>query len=179
MNPDQRQRLLTYSAAAIIGLWLADAWVLTPLVKGWQSRSKDVADLRKKIADGKQKITRVQPTNAKWNDYRKNMLPANASEAEQTMLKEFDKWAKDSGISVSSLKPQWKRGADDEYSVLECRLDASGRLSTLTRFMYELERSPMALKVESLEISAQDTSGSQMALGLVVTGLRLAHLEEK
>ena len=179
MNPELRQRFLTIGAAAIIGLWLADAWVLTPLVKGWQGRSKDIVDLRKKIADGRGKISREKTTDANWNDKRKNMLPVNASEAEQSMLSDFDKWAKDAGIAVSSIKPQWKRGADDQYSLLECRLDANGRLSTITRFLYEVEKSPKALKIESLEISAQDTSGSTMALGLVVTGLRLAHLEDK
>ena len=58
-------------------------------------------------------------------------------------------------------------------------MDAAGSASSLTRFMYAVERSPLALKVESVEVSARDNNGSQLALALVVTGLRLTPLEAK
>ena len=77
------------------------------------------------------------------------------------------------------MKPQWKRGATDDYSLLECRVDASGSLAALARFVYEVEKSPMALKVEALELSSRDNDGQQLALGLLVSGLRLAPLERK
>ena len=89
------------------------------------------------------------------------------------------KWSLDSRISVSSIKPQWKRGTSEDYSVLECRVDAAGSLGTLTRFLYEVENSPLALKVESVEITSRDNNGQQLALGLLVSGLRLAPMEAK
>jgi len=179
MNINKRQQVLAIAAAAIVGAFVLDKLVITPLTKSWKERSTTIADLRKSIAQGKSTLDREQITRRRWNEMRKNTLPFAASVAEQEMLGSFDKWSRDSGVSVSSIKPQWKRGATDDYSVLECRVDAAGNLSTLTRFLYDVEHSPMALKIESVELAARDNNGQQLALGLLVSGLRLAPLEGK
>ena len=55
----------------------------------------------------------------------------------------------------------------------ECRADAFGSLPSITRFLYEIEKDPLALKIESVEINARDNTGQQLSLGLQVSGLRL------
>jgi hypothetical protein len=91
----------------------------------------------------------------------------------------FDRWGQSSSIEVGSIKPQWKRGANDRYSLLECRVDASGSLANLIRFLYEVEKSPIALRIESLELTSRDDYGQRLTLGLLVSGLRFAPLEGK
>jgi hypothetical protein len=179
MNINKRQQILAIAAAAIVGAFVLDKLVITPLTKGWKERTATIADLRKSIAQGTAALDREQITRRRWNEMRKNTLPFAASVAEQEMLGAFDKWSRESGISVSSIKPQWKRGSTDDYSVLECRVDAAGNLATVTRFLYDVEHSPMALKIESVELAARDNNGQQLALGLLVSGLRLAPLEGK
>jgi hypothetical protein len=58
-------------------------------------------------------------------------------------------------------------------------VEASGDLGTITSFLYNLEEDPMAIRVESMEISARDVTGSQMALSLLVSGLVLAPEENR
>jgi hypothetical protein len=179
MKMNNRQQLLAILAIGIVALFALDKVVITPLIAAWKARSEETAKLRKDIAAGKSVIQRESFTRKRWNDMRKNTLSKNASQAEQEMLRAFDKWSQDSRISVSSIRPQWKRGATADYSLLECRLDAAGSLSALTKFMHLLETSPLALKVESVEMTTRDNNGQQIAMGLLVTGLRLAPLEAK
>jgi hypothetical protein len=179
MNIHNRQQILAIAAAAIVGFFILDKLVITPLSKSWKERSTMIADLRKSITQGKATLEREPITRRRWNEMRRYTLPFGASPAEQEMLKSFDRWSQDSGISVSSIKPQWKRGTTDDYSVLECRVDAAGSLANLTRFLYEVEHSPMALKVESVELAARDNNGQQVTLGLLISGLRLIALEVK
>jgi hypothetical protein len=179
MNPDRRQKLLAIAALGVVAVFALDKLVLTPLTNSWKARTEAIAELRKAIAAGRVTAGREQLTNRRWNDMRKNTLPVNASAAEQQLLAAFDQWSRDSRISVSAIRPQWKRGASDDHSLLECRVDAAGSLSALTRFLYEVERSPVALKIESIELAARDNTGQQLALGLLVSGLRLAPLEAK
>ena len=96
----------------------------------------------------------------------------NVSAAENQVLKAFDRWSQDGRISISSIKPQWKRNSDD-YMTLECRADAFGSIQALTRFLFEVEKDPLALKVEAIEITARDNDGQQLSLGLQVSGLLL------
>ena len=62
---------------------------------------------------------------------------------------------------------------------LECRVEAAGTLSTLSRFVYELEKAPMALRLQSVELSSRDNDGQQLALGLQVSGLVLTPQNER
>lgn len=179
MNLGNRQQLLALAAIGAVAIFAIDKLVVGPLTASWKDRSAAIEQLRKSITQGQMLIGREQATRKHWNEMRKNTIPLNASQAEQQVLRAFDKWSLESRISVSSIKPQWKRGTSDDYSVLECRVDAAGSLSALTRFLYQVEQSPMALKVESVEIASRDNNGQQLALGLLVSGLRLAPLEGK
>ena len=88
------------------------------------------------------------------------------------MLKAFDTWSQESRVTITSITPQWKHDADD-YMTLECRVDATGDLSTLAQFLYAVEKGPMALKVVSAELNSHDTFGQQLSLALEVSGLIL------
>ncbi len=178
MNLKNRQTVLTVIAIAVVALFLLDRVVFTPLISGWKQRAETIKELRASIQKGEAMIARENITRGVWNDLRKNTLPANASHAEKALLEAFDRWTRDSRITVNSIKPQWKRGATDDYSLLECRIDAAGDIGTLTKFLHEVEHSDMALRIESVELTARDTEGRQLALGLSVSGLRLAPLGE-
>jgi hypothetical protein len=106
-------------------------------------------------------------------------LDKDPAKAEQDLISAFDAWSRASNAELNSIKPQWKRGANSKYSLLECRVDASGSLATLTRFLYEVEKSPLALRIDSIELTARDDFGQKLTLGLLVSGLRLTPLEGK
>ena len=58
-------------------------------------------------------------------------------------------------------------------SMLECRADAIGSMDALTRFLYEVEKDPLALRLEAIEITSHDNDGQQLSLALQVSGLLL------
>ena len=47
------------------------------------------------------------------------------------------------------------------------------------QILYDLEKDPMALKLELVELSSHDTEGQQMLLGLQVSGLILTPTTQK
>ncbi len=177
MNIKNRQQVLAMAAIAGVALLAGDKFVLTPLIASWKARTARIAELRKSVGDGSQLLMRDQSIRARWEHMRTNTLPVNASIAENEMLSAFEHWSRDSGISITSIKPQWKRASDD-YMTLECRADAFGTMQTLTRFLYDVEQDPLALKVEAVEITARDNDGQQLSLGLQVSGLVLGVQEQ-
>jgi hypothetical protein len=104
-------------------------------------------------------------------------LPKEPAQAEQDVISAFDRWGRSNNIELGSIKPQWKRGTTNRYSQLECRVDATGSLATLSRFLYEVEKSKLPLRVDSVELTSRDEYGQKLTLGLLVSGLRLSPLE--
>lgn len=172
MQIKNRQQLLTILAIAGIGLLVIDRVILPPIENLWKARSNRITELRTRVNEGTQLLRREQYVRARWSEMETNTLPNNTSQAEQQLLSGFDRWSRESGVSVNSVMPQWKQDADD-YKTLECRVDVSGNLNTLSRFLYNIERDPMALKLQTVELSARDADGQQLTLGLQVSALVL------
>ena len=93
------------------------------------------------------------------------------------MLKAFDNWSQESGASITGVTPQWNNDATN-YMTVDWRVEASGDLGTLTRFLYDIEQDPMPLKLESVALSAHDDMGQQLTLGLQISGLALTTLKK-
>jgi len=167
-----RQRILVIGAAAGLALLIADKVVITPLIAGWKQRSTRIAELKKSVNQGDLLIGRDGQIRERWDSMRTNTLPDDVSLAENEVLKAFERWSQDSRISVSSIKPQWKRVGDD-FMTLECRADAFGSMQAVARFLYNVEKDPLALKVESVEITSRDNDGQQLSFALQVSGLLL------
>jgi hypothetical protein len=138
----------------------------------WKTRAKTVAELRTQVNNGRRLIQREAGLRSRWSQMRTNTLPDNPSLAEQQTLKAFDSWARESGADVTGITPQWNNDSPD-YLTLNCRLEAAGDLGTLSRFVYDLEKDPMALKLETVEFSTRDTTGQLLTLDLQISGLVL------
>lgn len=173
MNLKNRQQLLMIVAVAAVALFAADKLALGPLTNSWSARAKRIEELRKQVREGRTLISYEEDVRGGWDRVRTNTLPADHSLAEQQMLKAFDRWAQDSRINVTSITPQWKQDSDD-YTTLECRVEATGDIGMVSRFLYNVEHDPMSLKMQVVEVSARDTDGQQLSLGLQVSGLVLS-----
>jgi len=175
----QRQRFLFLVAGISIALLILDRIAYTPLTALWRSHAAEIRKLEADVASGAGLIGRAQSLQQTWADMQSRSLPKDPSQAEQDLITALDRCRRTSGIELGSIKPQWKRGLTDRNSLLECRIDATGTLATLGRFVYEVEKSSLALRLDSLAMTARDDTGQKIALELVVTGLRLAPLEAK
>jgi len=170
MNLTQRQQYLALAAAAAVALLVADRFVITPLTRAWKERSERIVQLRARVNEGRLLLDREPGLRARWQNMLTNLLPAEPSRAEARLLGAIERWAAVSQVTVTSVRPQWRVGAGD-WTTLECRVDAAGSLAALTRLLYELERDPLAVKVDVLELTARDDTGSQLAMGLQVSAL--------
>ncbi len=172
MQTDKRQQLLLIVAIAAIALFAGDKLLLTPLSAAWKARNTRIAELRTQLAQGKTLMDRESRLRSAWEQIRRSTLPRNTSAAEQQFFHAIDQWAQDSRVAITAITPQWKSDSK-EYMTLQCRVDAAGNLGTLSRFLYNIEKDPMALKVESVELGSRDKDGQALTLGLQLSGLVL------
>jgi hypothetical protein len=173
MKIENRQQLLLILTISVGVLYAADQIAIEPLIGWWRARAKTVATLRTQVRNGRLLTQREAGLRGRWDQMRTNTLPANASLAEQQVLKAFDNWSRESGASINGITPQWNNDPSQDHLTLNCRVEASGDLGTLNRFLYDIEKDPMALKLESVELSTRDNTGQQLTLDLQISGLVL------
>ena len=183
MNPSNRQNLLAFAAIACVGLLVGQSLVFSPLYGIWKDRSSRLSAMKKEFTEGQRLIQREPIDRASWRKMSENTLPEGISEAESKLLESYKNWLQTSGV-VGTIRLSWKDGETDRnrnvlYRTLECRVDAGGTLPALTRFLYEIEKDPLGLKVESVELTSRDDNGQQLQLGLQISGLQLVKTPAK
>jgi len=182
MNLNKRQQIMAVIAMALVALYVADKLIFTPLTNSWKARSGSLAKLKEQVRDGSETLKREKVLRQQWDRMRTNTLAWEAlqtkplaaakPEAESQILKAFERWSQTGGVSVSSIRPQWKE-AEEDYKTLEGRADVSGSLPEIADFLYPVEGDPLGVKVDSLELTTRNTEGSQLALVIQVSGLLL------
>ena len=172
MKIENRQQFLMALTLGALALLIGVNFIGEPLANAWSARSAQIKELRAKVTAGKYLVQREAGIRSRWSGMSANALPDNPSLAEQQVLKLFDNWSRDTGAEISSIMPQWKNDATN-YMTLNCRGEASGRRGTLSQFLYDIEKGPAALKLDSVELSAHDNTGQQLTLGLQISGLAL------
>lgn len=173
MQIKDRQKFLTILAITALALLVLDKIVTPPLTKFWRDRSQRITDLQNQVREGEVLKRNKAHIRADWAEIQAATLTNNTTLAEQQLFRGVDHWSQSSGVTVSSMTPQWKQSSDTSYKTIECRVDASGSIDRVARFLYELENDPMALKLESVELTASDNTGQQLALGVQISGLIL------
>jgi hypothetical protein len=172
MKIQNRQQALLFAAIACVAL-LAGNWLIwTPLSHLWTARAAQVAKLRGEIRDGTMLRQRSQYIHNRWTQIQNSSLTKSPSLAEQQMFKAIDNWSADSRADIAAITPQWKNDQDD-HSTLDCRVEVSGDYSAVSKFLYDLERDPLAIQVESLELAARDNTGQEFTLNVQISGLML------
>ncbi len=172
METKNREKMLAIAAGAALGLLLLNYLVISPLIDAWQSRTKQIKDLNEKIANGAMLVRRQDVVEGSWDRMRTNALDSNPAAAEKQLFTAFDHWVTTSGATEGSFRPQIQE-TDDNYSTVDCRADVTGDMQTLLHFLYNMEKDPLGVKIESFELTSRDDNGRQLTLGLDLSGLVL------
>lgn len=172
MNLNSRQQWLAAIALLAVALLAGDRLIRIPLTALWKERAAQLTELKRSVEQGRQLLERDSVLRERWAHMRANALTNEVSVAENQVLRAFERWSMESRIGINGIKPQWKVTADD-YATLECRVDAEGALPEITRFLYEIEKDPMGLRLDIVEITARDDRGQRLTLALQVSGLQL------
>jgi Tfp pilus assembly protein PilO len=178
MKIENRQQFLMVLALAALALLVGVNFIFTPLSGWWSARQDQIKQLQTKVDEGRLILKREAGIRSRWDGMRTNALPANPSLAEQDLLQSVSEWARSSGVELNSVMPQWKNDSTN-YLTLACRVESAGDLGTLSRFLYDLEKGPLALRLDSVELNSRDASGRQMTMGLDLNGLALTLPDKK
>lgn len=178
MQIKNRQQFLTILTLTAVGLLALDRIVRPPLQKMWSDRSAQIATLQRKVKEGKYLLSHKESLRSRWDEIQKSTLPNDPTAAEHELNNSLSQWLNFSDVSLSGIAPTWKPG-DAAYKTLEYRVDASGNMDQLSRFLYSLETDNKALRVQSIELTAKDATGTSLALGVQVSGLVLTTPEVK
>ena len=172
-----REKLLMTLAATVFGLLILDKAVLGPLTESWKERAKQIDFLTLDVTKGRQLVARDKAIRDRWREMKQRALPASHSDAESAVLNRVDEWSRAARLKPSQILPRWSN--EDDHARLNCRIEATGDMEAVMRFIYDLDGEQLALRVESFDLSAQDKQGRNLMLDLTLSGLDLTKEDQR
>ena len=110
-----------------------------------------------------------------WQTYLRDNLNSDKSIAEDEVLRAIENWTDDSGILLTSIKPQWQNH-EDRYKTYDVRLVAEGTMRETVEFVHSIESDKLPFKIEQLELSSRDKKGRLINVSVHLSGLQLGEV---
>ena len=161
--PD-RPTLLKIGAGLGLGLVLLDFMIIEPAIRSWDEQSDRIAALQKKVDRGQNLLDRKDLIRNHWAAMLRANLPADDSSAEAAAFDDMNRWKADSGITLTSLTPNWQAHEDEGFDAFECRAAGTGDQVSIGHFLFDLGTGKLPCNLEECEISTRDAHGQQLTM---------------
>jgi hypothetical protein len=180
MNLKKRENLILAVAAACVGLIIANKFFVSPMIETYHVRTTEIAKLQGDLLRGRSLIKREKEIGDELKNIVKNSLPDDTAIVEKQMFAAIERWKTMSGVTVTSRAPRWEKDVGGDIPVqakinkLEFKIAATGNIQSITKFLYEMEADPLAIRVEDVELTSRDAAGKTLTVESRITGLVIA-----
>ncbi len=166
-----REKMLMTAAGLVMGLLILDSAVIRPLTNVWKERTKQIGYLTQDVTKGRQLVAREAKLRERWAGMGQRALPASRSDAESRILNNIDAWSRSARLKPSRIIPNWRD--EQDHAKLNCRIEATGDMEAVMRFIYDLDGEQLALRIESFDMASIDKKGRNIAVDMILSGLEL------
>ena len=167
----KRERILVIGVVAVVGLLGLDQYLLTPVLDAQDQlqneREQVLADMKRSqgvMSDRKQSLER-------WKTMVRGGMKSDPAEAEGQLLHALRDWAKDSGLVLSSVKPERPESKDPLLREIQVQASANGSLEAMTKFLLKTQTAKFPLKVSEFQMATRNETTNDIALQIKASTL--------
>jgi Tfp pilus assembly protein PilO len=168
----RRERLIIVVAATALAAAGLYYYVLTPLLDYRDAletqKQKALAELQRDTA----LLNHKREADPKWREMIAAGLKRDPAEAESQILHAVQDWSKETGLRLTSLKPE---RLPDKKSLQEISFQAvgTGSMNAVSRFLWRIETAKVPLRVKELQLGARKEGTDDLTLQLRLSTLYL------
>ena len=173
MKLNKRERYAGIAAAAVVGLLVLDQVLVTPLLARWTEAGEriELATIERNGAEDL--VFAAERANRQWSGMIGKQLHRDAPEAESQVLNSVREWAQESGMTLTSLKPERTEKEKDFYKIT-FRATGGGGMAQIGRFLYRIETADVAVRVTDVTITSRKSGTDELGIQLGIATPYLA-----
>jgi Tfp pilus assembly protein PilO len=167
----KRERIILIVAIAVVGLLVANLFVIDPVSRRLQRIESRRLALEAEFNEAQSLFERQRLLEPRW----KTMLSAGLrsdAEAESRVARALGEWSADAGLTLSSVKPE-RVASDKGLKEMTFVVAGKGPLDAVAWFLYEVETAVLPIKVKNMQLGSSAESGDTMSLQLRLSALYL------
>jgi len=155
-----REKTLFILVVFVIAVSLSYAFVIEPLYKKYQDLNQEMEFKEVRLKRNNKLIREHDAINAEFNKYSEQLKIKGSDEEEMaSVLSEIEKIGQSAQVYLSDVKPQPIKDRDF-YRLLGVEVKFQASMETLSKFIYNLQKSPFLLRVKRLQVNSKGQSSN-------------------
>ena len=167
----KRDRTIIAVTIAAVCLLVLDWYVLTPVLDGRQAVRAERDRLVAKMAQDRALLKRRELLGPKW-DMVSGGIRRDPAEAESQVLRSIRSWSTDTGVRLSSLRPE-RSTEKTELPEITVHVAGTGSMMAVSRLLWRIETAKIPIKIKMLQLGSRKDGTDDLSLHLRVSTLYL------
>ena len=165
----KRERYILYICVTVIASSLLYNFVLEPAVRRWRSLGKEILVQRAKLEKNLKVIAREESARREYERYAGYIEQKGSDEEEMALLlREIEMLASNSGVRITDIKPRPVKDMKF-YKKYTIEVESESEIRSLTRFVYQLQKSKQLLKVQRLRLTTKGRGSPILRSYMLIT----------
>jgi len=173
----KRERYIVAVTIIAVSMLVLDRYALTPLLERRARIEAEKQDLVRQMESAKNQFARRRQIEQKWQDMLAAGLKRDASEAESQVLHAVRNWSQESGLTLSSVKPE-RVAREGDLREVTFQAAGTGSMRSVAQFLWRLETASLPLKVKEMQLGSRKEGSDDLSLQLRISALYLPTEQE-
>lgn len=168
-NLSKREKRLFYLTIAIILFWMAQGFVIKPIIIKWKEIDEKISMSVLKLEKNNKIISRQERIKREYENYASNVKMAGSDEEEMAkFLTEIESLARSASVRIVDIKPRPIKKVQlfKKYIV---ELVAEGDIAQVSKFIYDIQNSPQLLKVDKFSLGTKGAGTNLLKCHILIS----------
>jgi hypothetical protein len=173
VNLSHRERIIAIATLAALVVLVLDRYVVSPFLDSRDRVQTDAATLAGKTEEAMGVFERGKRSARRWREMHEKGLKDDPGEAESQMLHALDDWADQTGVSLSSRKPERPEEGSGVQQIA-FNVAGTGTMQGVARFLWDMESANLPLRIRDLTLGARTEGRDDLSFKVNLSTLYVA-----
>ncbi len=168
----KRERYVVAAAIIAVSVLVLDRYIVTPFLDGRAGIEAEKQRLLREMKNARNQFARRGKMEQKWKNMLAGGLKSDAAEMESQVLHAVRNWSQESGLTLSSVKPE-RIPRKGDLQEITFQAAGVGPMRSVALFLWRLESVSLPLKVKEMQLSSRREGTDDLSLQLRISALYL------
>lgn len=161
----KREQLMFYAALAILGLWVLNVFVLSPVSQALNQTHQKREALAGKVEAMSDLINHRPMMQKHWQEIQDQGLTDNPSVTEQLVFQHLQQWSDKVGVVLTTMTPT-RNAVEVGLPSITFNIAGQGSLPGVCRLVYQLEQATLPVRIQSLSLGSTNAQGASLKVNM-------------
>ena len=174
----KREKIIGALAAAIIAVPALNSLVISPITTKMAVLDADIGAATDELERTGRLFETSKAARREWAAMARAALVEDRPRAESQILNNVREWAQESGISLSSLKPE-REEKEKDFQKITFRATCSGGMAQIGQFLHRIQTAAIPVRITDLQLSSQRDGTDELTLSVALATIYMPPESER